>query len=193
MFRNSEKGQTLIEAVVTLGVALVIIGSIVSLVNASNRRATLSRQATQASKLSQEGMEIVRNIRDVGNDQAVRVDNTGTCSDASPCSWGDLYGNKQFTFTAYLQEPGSAGCPIMESWCLSSVGEPPLLTIFTRQVEISDDEFTDSDGDTNICAEAVGGTSLGSDEIKRVTVAVGWDSPVGNQTRRNISCIANWR
>lgn len=62
MLRNSEKGQTLIEVVITLGIALIIITSILVLVNASNRRATIARQATQASKLAQDTVTVTRLI-----------------------------------------------------------------------------------------------------------------------------------
>src|SRR4030042_5414136 len=85
------KGQTMIEAVVAIGVALVLITSVVALINASNRRTTLTRQANQASKLAQEGMEIVRNIRD-RKGLTVRVGSKAgvACTTAVPCSWDEL-------------------------------------------------------------------------------------------------------
>jgi len=190
---HSQRGQTLIEAIVTIAIAFVIIGSIVALVNASNRRATLARQATQASKLAQEGMEIVRNIRDVDHDKAIRdvgasSDNVD-CSSADYCSWSDLYTDTQGTFTASLQKPGV--CGIGASWCLVSAAEPTLLTIFTRTVEISDDQISATR--TEICANPDTVDPLRSKNIKRVTVTVSWNSPIGAQKRTAVSCISNWR
>ncbi len=182
---KNDKGQTLIEVVITLGIALIIITSIMVLVNASNRRATIARQSTQASKLAQEGMEIVRNIRDVDNDQAVQEGLT--CTAASPCSWSDLYGDPVNTFSARLEKPSTGDCSISESWCLVS-GIETVLNIFTRTVQISDDNIS---GESVICADSP--TPLESENIKRVTVNVSWESPIGDQEREVVSCLSNWR
>lgn len=196
MWKKSEKGQTLIEAVVTLGVALVIIGSIVALANASNRRATLARQSTQASKLAEEGMEIIRNIRDVNYEEAVFVG--GTCSDLDPCSWSDLYGEEIGVFSpvnAKLLEVDTGDCGNDESWCLGvqDPGDPAddeiLLGFYHRSVEVSD-QSTVPGGD--ICATPDSGDSLDFTDIKRITVTVTWRSPIGNQKRTVVSCLSKW-
>jgi len=189
----------MIETVVAIGIAVIIIGSLVTLINASNRRATLARQATQASKLAQEGMEIVRNIRDVNAEEAVQTGSN--CSVASKCRFDKLYDVRQSTFLAYLYPPDpTAPSPVCDvgSWCLVGTLEPKLLDIFSRSVEISDDEI-DTNGDLAadaICSEMGAGTPAGTgtySNAKRVTVRVGWESPIGHQERTVTSCLTVWK
>lgn len=197
-FFHRQNGQFLIEAIVTIAVALVIIGSILALVNASNRRATAARQATQASKLAEEGMEIIRNIRDVNGDGLVRVgsgdiDINLICKSGPKfCKWSELYASDQANPTnAYL----SFGC-VPNQWCLvdtQPASESSLLGIFSRSVVISDDKI-DIDGDGSedaICAAPDSGSDLTLNDVKRVTVTVQWQSPIGLQRREVTSCIAN--
>ena len=187
LLHKKNKGQTLIEAVVTLAIALVIIASVVTLANSSNRRANQARQATQASKLAQEGMEIIRNIRDVNSDEAVRVESSALCSTASPCSWNNLYDNLQGDLSAFLQRPGD--CGITESWCVvgtQPAGENTLLDVFSRSIVISD---TDLVPGGEICTESP--SNLDFEDVKRIRVTVSWQSPIGAQEREVISCIAN--
>ncbi len=195
---KTQKGQSLIEAVVTLAVALVIIGSIVTLVNASNRRSNISRQATQASKLAQQGMEIVRNIRDVSHQETVRV---GQNCDTPPfCGWSELYEADQADdLEAHLEFP----C-VGNHWCLlagvpgAAHSEANLLNgVFTRTVIIDDDAdlFIDTsdppDGpDTWVVCSSSG---LNWEMTKRVTVIVEWDSPTGRSSRTVRSCLSSWR
>ena len=173
---KNNKGQTLIEAVVTIGVALVIITSVVALVNASNRRATYARQATQASKLAQEGMEIVRHIRDVDGDGLVRVGTSDTnpiCPVNPFCAWSDLYTEAQETLPSHLEFDCDDGGPEDDQWCLidgaPAVGttEATLLDIFIRTVEISDDPITPLGP---ICATSSGGPDLTLNDIKRIRI-----------------------
>lgn len=181
------KGQTLLEVVVTVGVALVIIGSLITLMNSINRRSNIARQANQASKLAQEGMEIVRNIRDINAPGAVQSDELsgpdGACVLPFYCSFGDIYyeiaGNG--TDTVFLQNCGAGG-----SWCLVGTTEPLLLDIFTRSVIISDDPDPTSEF---ICSSA----DLDSTQTKRITVRVEWESPSGHQTRTATTCLTRWQ
>ncbi len=199
---KTQKGQSLIEAVVTLAVALVIISSVVTLVNASNRRSNISRQATQASKLAQQGMEIVRNIRDVSHQETVRVGQNaaGFCDAAPFCGWSELYEAKQGTDVEAHLESSCVG----SHWCLlagapgAAHSEANLLNgMFTRIVIIDDDDdlFIDTsdppDGpDTWVVCSSSG---LGWERTKRVTVTVEWDSPTGRSSRTVISCFSSWR
>jgi Tfp pilus assembly protein PilV len=56
-------GQTLIEVVVALGIAVTIISAVVSVVLSSLRSTEFSRTQNQATLLAQEGIEVVRQIR----------------------------------------------------------------------------------------------------------------------------------
>src|SRR3990167_5991535 len=110
--KKNEKGQSLIELLVALGIGVIIISSLVSLGNASTRRATGSRQENEASKLSQEGLEIMRHIRDSALPGAVRI---GPCGN---CNWNDLYGiSFSGSATSYrVAFNAGGGCPAFE-WC----------------------------------------------------------------------------
>jgi len=185
-----QKGQSLLEAIVTLAIALAIVTSIVSLANKTNARSTNARQATQASKLAQEGLEIIRNIRDV--DAVAVFITTITCT--TGCSWHDLYTRNMGDPTpGQLQGPPPlGGCAV--GWCLRNANatENSLLGIFSRRVELYDDLGVDSDGDginDSICSSS----HLGANQTKRVEVVVEWDSPFGTQQRTASTCITNWR
>jgi type II secretory pathway pseudopilin PulG len=183
---KNQAGQTLLEVVVAMGVAVVIIGSLVTLMNASNRRSTLARQATQASKLAQEGLEIVRNIRDVNAVDSVRI---GSCA-VTPCNFGGLYLTTQGTRIGQLQNPNTPGCTPSNSYCLVGLGlgSGEVKTLgtasYTRTVTIRDT------GAPNICAT---GTGLTDKEVKKVMVTVTWSSPIGTQERKAESCLTNWQ
>ena len=188
MLRNSENGQTLIEVVITLGVALIIITSILVLVNASNRRATIARQSTQASKLAQEGMEIVRNIRDE------RLDTVYVSCSTTPCTWKDLYSSSIGTISAciYLDTVPTPNewnlYPLADIKCANEQG---IEGIFDREIEISDVDITTTTPPiyTGICADS----GLDESAVKRISVKVSWESPIGNQEREVVSCLSNWR
>lgn len=190
-------GQTMIEVLVAIAVAVVIIGSLVTLINASTRRATLARQATQASKLAQEGMEIVRNIRDNDIPGAIRIgiNSLGLSCNTYPavsCQFSFLYNNTQGNRTGHLSNPTSCG---IGSWCLIEGGSETIsldTASFTRTVEVSDTLFYDTDGNGTadaICSGISGGTAS---NVKRITVRVGWESPIGHQERTVVSCLTNW-
>ena len=188
---QSQKGQTLIEAVVAMAIALVLISSVLTLVNRSNARATNARQATQASKLAQEGMEIVRNIRDVNEDGAVRVGRPG-CINPPFCSWSDLYTDNQVDPTSACLSFDA----VASQWRLLPTGnvncEPILLSIFTREVLFADDVAIDTDD--NGTADAIcANTNFDESDTKRITVTVTWQSPVGSQERNVISCLTSWQ
>ena len=60
-FKN-QKGQTLIEAVVALGIAVAIISAITSLVITSLNATTFSKNQSQASEYAQQGLESIRSL-----------------------------------------------------------------------------------------------------------------------------------
>jgi len=183
-FIKEKKGQTLLEVVVTVGVALVIIGSLVTLMNASNRRSNVARQANQASKLAQEGIEIVRHIRD-RNTAVVEVGSrspTSSCTNTTKCSFNELYGYNQ-------TDPTPACFPITLDQLLPPGNQceyatTPLLDIFTREIQISD-----GNGGAACADDAV----LDWSASKQVTVVVSWESPSGHQTRTATTCLTTWQ
>ena len=58
------KGQTLIEAVVVIAVGIVVVAALVFATIASLRNSQTAKNQAQATKLAQEGLEIVRTSRD---------------------------------------------------------------------------------------------------------------------------------
>jgi len=184
---KSNRGQSIIEVVVAIGIAVVIIGSLVTLANAGSRRATLARQANQASSLAQEGMEIVRNIRDSDALGAVRVGlKSGIlCSSLGPtfCNWSDLYTSRQTSVIAYL-----SSC--VEN-CLISTAEPAIQGVFNREVTIEDGAAGVASCPPDLLNP--GNPILDWQSSKKVTVRVTWNSPIGSQERKVVSCLTNWK
>lgn len=56
-------GQTLIEIVVALGIAIIIISAVVGVVLSALKGAEISRTQNQAAHLAQQGIEVVRQLR----------------------------------------------------------------------------------------------------------------------------------
>jgi len=177
--KSGEAGQTLIELVIAIGLAVVLVGALLNLSSSSNQRAALTRQANQATRLTQEGMELVRNIRNVN---AVAVRPFGWIS-FSELYNSDLVGDIPF----YLRPPGpNPACIASESWCLNAaVGSEDILVdnlTFSRTIFIADDTIPP----ISECNSISGATFT---ESKQVRVLVEWDSPIGPQERTVVSCF----
>jgi type II secretory pathway pseudopilin PulG len=112
----SFRGQTMIEVLIAVAVAVMILVAIVTLLNASNRRTVLARQSTNASKVAQETLEVIRNVRDV--DAAVDVNFAPVIlfdADPNPPLWdGDgcllpTGVNRNLTFSEFFQRTDIGG------------------------------------------------------------------------------------
>lgn len=64
----SEKGQSLMELVVVVAVAVVVISALVFATIASLRNASFAQNQLQATKLAQQGLERIRTLRDRDGD-----------------------------------------------------------------------------------------------------------------------------
>src|SRR3990170_8801515 len=114
-FSFGASGQTLIEMLIAIAVGTLIVASILGLATRASRNANSARTAGQASKLAQQGMEIIRNIRSV--DEAGSIKNfTPPCS--APCNtWSGLYGTDFLGSNELkLVKPNCSGAGT--SWCL---------------------------------------------------------------------------
>lgn len=60
----NEKGQSLIELIVSLTIAILVLGSLTFAILTSLRNAQFAKNQAQATKLAQEGLEKVRSLRD---------------------------------------------------------------------------------------------------------------------------------
>lgn len=76
---TGQKGQTLIEAVVALAVAITILSAIVVAVVSSLSNTQFTKNQNQANHYAQEGMEIVRQIRNASWASFVNLTNTQYC------------------------------------------------------------------------------------------------------------------
>jgi len=191
---SNDKGQTLLEVIAAIAIASLVIASMLSLATKSNRNANFARSTAQASKIAQQGIEVIRNIRDENEQDYVTTD---LCS--SGCRWSDMYSTNLSPlanlsyYNFYLVRPPS-GCPAAAvSWCIfygtGTPGPNPEnistdLGNFTRVVRIEDDNFR-PDGSDNACNSA----TLTNTSSKLVIVIVKWDDPSGSHTSEVSSCI----
>lgn len=58
------KGQSLLELIIVMAVAIIVVGALTVVTISALRNANLSKNQLQATKFAQEGMEKVRSIRD---------------------------------------------------------------------------------------------------------------------------------
>ncbi len=79
-----EKGQTLVEALIALGVAIIIISAIVVAVISSLSNTQFTRNQNQANHFAQEGMEITRGIRNLSWLSFLALSSTYYCLPSSP-------------------------------------------------------------------------------------------------------------
>lgn len=187
---KTKKGQTLIEVIIAIAIGTLIVTAILGLATRSNRNANFARASEQASKLSQQGLEIVRNVRDVGGDNSIispPIDCVGCAT------WDDLYSNNlddlasEFGREFKLIPDTDASCsPTPVSWCLSGDTSTPETIIediqnFTRRIFIAD-----TDGEASNCND-----TINYDGAKQVTVLVQWTDPVGSHEAKVTSCINN--
>lgn len=98
MIRQS--GQTLIELIVVMAVSVIIIGALVFATIASLRNAQFSKNQAQATKLAQQGLELVR----AGRDQNKSIKNIPS---ANVDSWNGSTTNPTYSIWSY---PVYSGC-----------------------------------------------------------------------------------
>mgnify|MGYP001592910664 CR=1 FL=1 len=83
-----DNGQTLIEAVVVIAVGIIVVAALVFATIASLRNSGTAKNQAQATKLAQEGLEIVRTSRDrdgaINNLSGVNYCWAASCSGMTP-------------------------------------------------------------------------------------------------------------
>lgn len=100
--KKNSSGLGLIETVIAIGVLTVVSGAALALTNASIRNHVLATERTTANMLAQEGIEVIKNIRDtnlIDNcpetdwDEGLELFGTGApeYSPQPPTPCGDLY------------------------------------------------------------------------------------------------------
>lgn len=61
---SKQKGQSLLELIISLAIAILVLGALAFAVITSLRNAQLAKNQTQATKLAQEALETIRSLRD---------------------------------------------------------------------------------------------------------------------------------
>lgn len=117
--KNNEEGQSLIEVLASLVIAILIIGALINAVTASIRNAQFAKNSSLATKYAQEGMEFIRSQRDTAN------------------TWVEFRDGRVRTFPWCLK---STAWPEAVGYC----GEEDKITgtIFTREAYISEESDT---------------------------------------------------
>lgn len=138
---HNHKGFTLIE---TLFAVLIFSASLISLMTIAGRgiaAATTAREQTVAHYLAQEGIEVVRNIRDSAFLGGGWSDGFNQCTETDPCHL--VYGTTSSTPPELVSctVTGTNGCPIYES--MGAFVDGGDLSPYTRKI------YTIPSGDPN--------------------------------------------
>jgi Tfp pilus assembly protein PilW len=181
-FWHEEKGQTLVEAIVAITIAVIIVTALVTLGLSTQRAANTSRNQNQNTRYGEEAIEIIRNIRDNDTPGSIRSTNMGafTCSATVSCRFNDLFSvsdpsplRDDATFDGYyftLIQNGTGGCTL--DWCLQSSLTTPTFdtipgTIYSRRIRIFDTGSSTHATDP-------------STKVKSVEVTIRWSDASGN-------------
>lgn len=115
----SEKGQSLIEVIVTAAVGILVVSALVFATIFSLRNANFAKNSAQATKLAQEGIERVRTGRDRNSSIIISgVDTVDSWSSTGKPIWG-------------YQIKTSGGCEnitVVDSKCYFNVGSDGSLS-----------------------------------------------------------------
>ena len=159
---KSQRGGLLVEIVVVVGIIVGALVAILGLATAFLVTSQIVQQTSQATALAQEGLEIVRNVRD------------GTI-------WTAVDGLGQVAFAPSLYHPEQSGSP--PKWILVSGSE--TIGEFTRQIQFA---RVYRDGSANIVAAP--GT-LDSDTVK-ATAKVSWQERERSHEVELAAYFTNW-
>jgi type II secretory pathway pseudopilin PulG len=142
MKKNSlSAGQTLVEAVVVVGVVVLLVTGLIAGTTASLRSAQSGRTRTQAVSLAQEGIEIARGLRDenwnafeaytgsycLGDDRVLTISG-GTCAPNITTPEGTL--SREITFD--WQDPKMIITVVVSYLEGESTRDVTLTTYFTQ-------------------------------------------------------------
>lgn len=161
----NEKGQSLIELIVSITIAILVLSSLAFAIITSLRNASLANSQAQATKLAQEGLEKVRSIRDRdGATDYIKADGTHTGK------FSELW-SISFTCSGENCVPANGGF-ILDNSSLKGVSITTFEIIdpkFKRQIQIKDY----------------------SANSKQVTAVVKWDDATGAHESKLTTILRN--
>lgn len=192
---NSEGGQTLVEALAAVAVAVIIVTSLVTLGIATQRAASTSRNQNQNTKYGEETLELIRSIRDAKFSGSVRGVTAFACNTTNSCSFADLYTSPFVSPTSFTPVYFTLSSALVTAGCTSGVssvdcyqltkaaGSTPVQigsTIYSRAIKIWDSANTT---DTNDPA----------DKVKFVEVLITWSDQGGIHTSDTTTKLTNFK
>jgi type II secretory pathway pseudopilin PulG len=214
----NQKGQGIIEIVVVLALAAILILALVALSVRSNRSANFSSAEDQASRLAQEGMEIIRGAKN-SNSQTILLGSGCTGASSSRMGWEAFFDenvedNCDYTADGFRSIYGRIGhghLVGLDPTCPTTDPNPYPCINFddgVSGVESSTNDGTQI-GNRNFqrayfvadTPTAAGGVSICNtngdpdpligdwDDIKQFTVIVYWDDTSGRHETINTTCL----
>lgn len=117
----NQKGQSLVEVIVALSIAVVVVMAFTSATLNAIRDAQFAKNQNQATRISQKTLELVRAVRDQNN----QVYSDGT-------TWSELYDDSSLS---------SGRCFTLDETALTmsstATCDSPYDTVFTRQIRLT--------------------------------------------------------
>lgn len=129
----ARKGQSLVEAIVAIGITVLVITGLVVLAIGAVRSATISRNRSVAVQYAQEGMEALRSVRDRSFSE---LPTSGTNRIVwTGADWGVLAGTETIgfytrSFTSEQTAPGKLKILLSVAWTDSAGGHTVDLTTY---------------------------------------------------------------
>ncbi len=154
-------GQTLIEAIVAIGIIIMVLTTAFVLAGRTIRMGTVSRQKLQAINLAQQGIEAVRNIRDTNWIQIKKGVSGATWDNGD----GDI---NTFTIEDNLDDTVQQRGVQMTFYGWGITENPNYFDSNLNTVLYSDDTFFTRTIDIEDDPKGTG------EEKKRITVTVSW-------------------
>ncbi|MBI4038186.1 hypothetical protein HY387_00835 [Candidatus Daviesbacteria bacterium] len=178
MFSSREKGQSLLEVIIVIAVAILVVGALVFAAIFSLRNAQIAKNQAQATKLAQEGIEKVRTGRDRNSTVLIPGAVNSWNGNPSGAIWeypiysgcgsaGDCYFKLNATSSDLIWVASSTTFP--ES-AAEPVPPPPEKMLFKRIIILSDEP-------------------LNFDKEKKVTAVVQWTDFAGPHESRLITVL----
>lgn len=129
----NQQGQALLELTIATGLALMVVTALTITTIIGLRNSQFAQNQLQATKLAQEGLEIVRTIRDRDYTVCLEIDNV--------YKWSDLRNKNFSTPRSLVIEKNVSSCPLGAGintsplW-LKSTPTPEIIGNFKREIFI---------------------------------------------------------
>lgn len=198
----NQSGQTLVEAIVAIAIAVVLVTAVVALAIQTQRAAQTSRNQSQNTRYGEEALEKIRNIRDLNLTGSIRSTNmtSFTCFGTNTCKFSDLYsvtspsplagtnasGGYYFILAYNATGCGGAGC-----WDLtrdtSGAFQTISGTIYSQRIRVWDN------GQTFAAQPNPALNPDPIDRVKFVEVTIRWTDAAGDHNSTATTKLTNFR